>query len=110
MQTGSHSHYAFSGDFLVFVQACHDTEKLCLLNVKGFAGRVAVLPSAARKVHFQFENFNLSLASVQIFLRKKSVGGWLNPGVIGTLFRHVFYFLKLSHQIRYCIFSTSPAA
>jgi len=48
MQTGSHSHYAFSGDFLVFAQACHDTEKQCVLIVKGFAGRTAVLPSAAR--------------------------------------------------------------
>jgi len=56
MQTGSHSHYTFSGDFLVFAQACHDTEKQCLLIVKGFAGRIAVLPSTARKVQFQFDN------------------------------------------------------
>ena len=56
MQTGSHSHYAFSGDFLVFAQACHNTEKQCRLIVKGFAGRIAVLASAARKLQFQLEN------------------------------------------------------
>jgi hypothetical protein len=62
----------------VFVQACHDTERLCRLIVKGFAGRVPVLPSAARKVHFQFENFNLSLARVHIFvknIKRMLVGG-----------------------------------
>ena len=56
MQTGSHSHYAFSGDFLVFAQAYHDTEKQCWLIVKGLAGPIAILPSSAKKVQFQSEN------------------------------------------------------
>jgi hypothetical protein len=108
MQTGSHSHYTFSGDFLVFAQDWLDTERQCRLIVKGSAGRVAPLSSAAREVQFQFENLIFHSPIFTCSWEKKVLMGGKN-GIIDMSFRHVFCVCKLTSKSA-LPFATSLAA